>query len=74
MRQGRAIRGAILRLTRRRGLAIALGVALAAPAAWIELASRDEMWWVDGLTLVAGATGVALIWVGISGPRADWVE
>ena len=74
MRRGRVIRGAILRLVRRRALAIALGVALAAPAAWIELASPSDVWWIDGLALVLGATGIALVWTGVAGQRGDWIE
>ena len=64
----------ILRFVRRRALAIVVGAALAAPAAWIELSGRYDAWWIHGLALVVGATGVALIWTGITGPAADWVE
>ena len=64
----------LLRLVRRRSLALSIGIALAAPAAWLELASHFDAWWIDGLALVVGATGFALIWAAISGPRADWHE
>jgi len=70
----RRVRGAILRLVRRRPLAIAVGCALAAPAAWIEFASRYDAWWIDGLALVVGATGLALVWTGITGAAPDWVD
>ncbi|HEX7559920.1 MAG TPA: hypothetical protein VF386_12020, partial [Usitatibacter sp.] len=50
----------ILRLVRRRLLAIVIGLALAAPAGWIEFGGRDRMWWVEGLALVVGATGLAI--------------
>jgi hypothetical protein len=70
----RRARGVILRLVRRRALAIAAGLALAVPAIWIEFFSRYEAWWVDGLALVAGATGVALCWTGLTGPAPDWIE
>jgi len=70
----RRVRGVLLRLVRRRPLALAVGVTLAAPAAWLEFSSRSGAWWLDGLALVAGATGVALIWTGLSGPRPDWVD
>jgi hypothetical protein len=68
----RRVRGFVLRLVRRRGLAVLVGAALAVPAAWLELSGRVESWWVDGLSLVVGATGVALIWAGLTGPKPDW--
>ena len=70
----RRARGALLRLVRRRPLAIAVGCALAAPAIWAELFSRYDAWWIDGLALVFGATGVALIWTGMTGAAPDWVD
>jgi hypothetical protein len=70
----RRARGILLRFVRRRAAAIALGVALVAPAAWIEFASSHDAWWMDGLALVLGATGLALVWAGLTGPRADWIE
>ena len=70
----RRVRGVLLRLVRRRWLALVVGVALAAPAAWVELASRAEAWWIDGLALVLGATGLAFVWVGIAGATPDWIE
>ena len=70
----RRARGVILRVVRRRPLAIAAGVALAAPSAWLEFSGRYGAWWVDGLSLVLGATGAALIWTGITGARPDWVD
>ena len=69
----RRVRGAVLRLVRRRALSVALGLALAVPAAWVQVSGRGA-WWVEGLSLVAGATGLALIWTGIAGPRPDWVD
>lgn len=70
----RRLRGVLLRLVRRRPLAIIVGLALAAPAAWFEFGGRDGAWWIDGLSLIAGATGVALIWTGVTGTRPDWVD
>jgi hypothetical protein len=69
----RRVRGAVLRLVRRRALSVALGLALAVPAAWVQVSGRGA-WWVEGLGLVAGATGLALIWTGIAGPGPDWVD
>jgi len=70
----RRVRGALLRLVRRRALSTALGFALAAPAAWVQFSGRLGAWWVEGLSLVAGATGLALIWTGIAGPGPDWID
>lgn len=70
----RRARGVLLRLARRRSVAIIVGVSLAAPAAWLEFNGRYDAWWADGLALVAGATGVALIWTGLTGVAADWVD
>jgi hypothetical protein len=68
------VRGFVLRLVRRRAVATAVGAALAAPAAWLELSGRSDAWWVDGLSLVLVATGVALMWTGITGSRPDWID
>ena len=53
----RRARGVFLRLVRRRPLAIAVGVALAAPAAWLEFSGGSGAWWLDGLGLVAWSDG-----------------
>jgi hypothetical protein len=68
------IRGFVLRLVRRRPLAIALGCALAAPAAWVEFSGRYGAWWLDGLALVVGATGLAILWTGLTGAAPDWID
>jgi hypothetical protein len=70
----RRTRGALLRVARRRTLAFFLGLALAAPAACLQWSERLDVWWMNGLSLVLGATGGALIWTAITGPRGDWVE
>jgi len=64
----------LLRLVRRRALAMAVGAALVAPAAWIEFGSRYQAWWSDGLAIVLGATGAAFISTGLIGVKPDWVE
>lgn len=69
----RRARGLLLRLIRRRAIAILIGTALAAPAAWIEFGGYDA-WWANGLSLVCGATGAALIWAGVTGARPDWID
>jgi hypothetical protein len=73
MMLGRA-RGVLLRFVRRRVAVSLMGLVLAAPSAWIELSGRASAWWIDGLCLVVGATGIALLWAGITGPQSDWVD
>jgi hypothetical protein len=70
----RRVRGAILRLVRRRAAAMTLGLALVAPAAWVEFSGRYEAWWITALALIVGATGLAIFWTGLTGPSPDWVE
>lgn len=70
----RRARGAILRLIRRRVLSAIVGLALAAPAVWVEFFSQVDAWWVDGLALVAGATGIALLWTAWTGVVPDWID
>lgn len=64
----------LLRLVRRRALAMGAGLALIAPAAWVQFVAVGPAWWLEGLSLVVGATGVALFWTGLTGPSPDWVE
>ena len=74
MVRSRRIRGVLLRLARRRGLSIAIGLALVLPSAWIEFSGRYSSWWIEGGALVVGATGLALLWTGLTGLSPDWVE
>jgi hypothetical protein len=69
----RRVRGALLRLVRRRGLASAIGAALIALAVWLEFGGYAAAW-VEGLGLIAGATGAALLWTGVAGLRPDWTD
>jgi len=73
MRLARA-RGVLLRLVRHRLLAVSAGAMLMLPALWFELSGRFGAWWIDGLSLVLGATGGALLWSGLSGVRPDWID
>ena len=70
----RRLRGVLLRFVRRRGAVIVAGLALTVPAAWVEFSGRFDAWWVDGLALVVGATGLALLWSGLTGVPPDWIE
>ncbi|MEP7309242.1 MAG: hypothetical protein ABJA98_27375 [Acidobacteriota bacterium] len=70
----RRARGALLRLVRRRLVAIVVGVLLVVPAGWLELTGQYGGWWVDGLSLVLGATGAAVLWTGLTGARPDWID
>lgn len=70
----RRTRGALLRLTRRRTMAIVVGLLLVMPAAWIEFGRSDVAWWIEGLSFLAGATGLAIFWTGLTGPSPDWIE
>lgn len=63
----------MLRLVRRRRLAIGIGLLLAIPSAWIELSGRFGSW-SEGVALVVFATGLALLWTGLAGMRPDWEE
>ena len=69
------LRGALLRLVLNRSVAIALGTALLLPSVW--LLANDFAWETavtDGLGLIFGATGAALLFAGIGGRRPDWEE
>ena len=70
----RRARGALLRLVKRRALSMTIGTVLAVPAVWLELGRLDVPWWIEGLCLVVGATGLALLWTGLTGPSPDWIE
>jgi hypothetical protein len=74
-RSGRRLRGRLLRLVFNRTLAVFLGLLFAAPALWLLIG--DYSWetpMTDGLGLVVGATGAALLLAGLGGRRGDWVD
>ncbi|MEO8260471.1 MAG: hypothetical protein ABI868_24210 [Acidobacteriota bacterium] len=70
----RRVRGALLRLVRRRLLVSLVGAALLALAVWLESGRVDAAAWVEGVGLIAGATGAALLWTGVAGLRPDWTD
>jgi hypothetical protein len=70
----RRIRGSILRLVRRRLAAILIGALLVAAALWLKLKGDEGGWWEDGLSLILGATGAAVLWTGLVGIRPDWID
>ena len=70
----RRTRGAVLRLVRRRRLSMIVGALLAIPSAWVEFGGVHGAWWVEALSLVVCATGLALFWTGLTGTSPDWVE
>jgi len=51
-----------------------IGAAFVAPAAWIEFGGHYSSWFVEGAALVVGATGLALLWTGLTGISPDWLE
>ncbi len=71
----RRARGALLRLALQRTTAIAAGVLLLLPAVALMVGEfAFESWVTDGLTLIAGGTGAALLLTGVAGRRPDWVD
>jgi hypothetical protein len=74
MSSTRRIRGALLRLVRRRRLSTAIGLACVVPSAWVEFGGHYSSWVAQGAALVVGATGLALLWTAVTGVSPDWVE
>ena len=73
--QGRRTRGLLLRVALSRAPALAAGVVLLVPATVVALGDYAwENWVTDGLGLVVGATGGALILTGLAGRRPDWID
>jgi hypothetical protein len=69
------LRGRLLRLILKRTVSVVLGLMLLAPAVWLFV---QELRWesplTDGLVLILGATGAALVLAGLGGRRPDWVD
>jgi len=69
------LRGALLRTAYARRAALAIGAALLAGAMWLWLGDfGSETALIDGLALIAGATGIAFLVAGLQGRRGDWTE
>jgi hypothetical protein len=69
------LRGSLLRFVLKRPAAIALGLVLMAPAAWLLL--QDLPWEspaTDGMGLILGATGAAFLLAGLGGRKPDWID
>jgi hypothetical protein len=65
----------LLRLMLNRPFAIAAGAAIASPGGLLLVSDYSwETGATDGLALVAFATGVALVWAGVTGRRPDWID
>ena len=65
----------LLRVVLSRTPALVAGFALVVPA--IVVAVGDYGWesgLTDGLGLVVGTTGAALVLTGLAGPQADWID
>jgi len=75
MREGRRLRGRLIRLVLNRTLSAVIGVLLLIPAVWLFVGNYSwETPVTDGLQLVLGATGAALVLAAIGGRRPDWID
>ena len=70
----RRVRGAVLRLVRHRTRSMAIGLLLALPSLWVQVSGRGDAWWLESLSLIVGATGLALFWTGLTGAAPDWID
>lgn len=70
----RRVRGAVLRLVRHRTRSMAVGLLLALPSLWVQVSARWDPWWLESLSLIVGATGLALFWTGLTGTVPDWTD
>lgn len=71
----RRARGLLLRVAFARRMAIAAGVVLLAAFAALRLFEFSwESWVSDGIALVLGASGAALLLAALTGRRPDWID
>ena len=71
----RRARGALLRLALHRVTAVVAGLVLLLPAVALTVGDfAFESWVTDGVTLIAGGTGAALLLTSVAGRRPDWVD
>lgn len=71
----RRLRGAVLRLAFRRQSAFFVGAVCFGAAVWFAVGDYGwESRLSDGLVMIVGATGVALLLMGLSGRQSDWDE
>ena len=71
----RRLRGLVLRLAYHQKLALVSGVICLAGALW--LATNDYSWegsFSSGFEMIIGATGMALVFMALSGRQPDWEE
>lgn len=65
----------LLRLVLNRPVAIGVGAALCVPAVWLIIGEYPwETGLTDGLAMLTLATGLALLWTGVSGRQPDWMD
>jgi len=71
----RRVRGLLLRLALARMLALVVGLLLLASAILIAVGDYGwKNWITDGLGLIGGSTGVALVISSFTGRRPDWID
>lgn len=71
----RRLRGALLRLAFNRRKAFVSGLLCVGVSGWLMATEAAwESWVSDGIGLIAGSTGVALVIFALSGRRPDWEE
>ena len=71
----RRLRGWLLRIVFDRRASAIIGSVLITTFALLRIVAFPwESWLTDGLNLLIGATGVALLVTAIGGRRPDWIE
>ena len=71
----RRLRGSLLRIVFARRASAIIGGVLVATFVMLRIATFPwESWLTDGLNLLIGATGIALLVTAMGGRRPDWIE